>query len=401
MKKIKGGITAPEGYLSSGVTCGLKKSGNKDLALIYSESPAAAAGVFTSNEVKAAPVLLSQQRLRQGKARAIVINSGNANACTGEQGFEDAVHMTEVTGKELGIDCEEILNASTGIIGEPLPMEKIEAGIPGLVSELGPDGQDAVEAIMTTDTFPKQVAFSCELPQQGCTVKIGGMAKGSGMIHPDMATMLGFLTTDLVIEPGLLKEALQSVVDVSFNRISVDGDQSTNDCVFLLANSEAGNELLQEKNEDYEAFVATLRKAAVFLARAIVTDGEGATKFITIKVKKAVSDQQADTVARQVANSSLVKTACFGSDPNWGRILAAAGAGGTGIDPEKTEVSINGQKLFARGLPAESSRDDLAGLMDEEEIEIEIILNQGDSSLEFWTSDLSYKYVEINAEYHT
>ena len=402
MKRISGGITAPRGYKSSGIKCGLKKSNNKDLALVFSEKKAQTAGVFTSNEVKAAPVILSQSRLQQNPdARAVVINSGNANACTGQQGLDDARDITALVAEELDILPEEVLTASTGIIGKPLPVDKIKAAVPKLISELSFSGKQAAEAIMTTDTFIKETAYNAELPVSGSEVTLGGMAKGSGMICPDMATMLSVLTSDVVIEQELLCEAFQEAVDFSFNRISVDGDQSTNDCVFLMSNQLSNNQPIQTKNEDYKLFCKMLKKAASDLARDIVADGEGATKFITIQVKKSPTPGQARRVARQVANSNLVKTACFGSDPNWGRILAAAGAGASGIDPQITEVSINGVKLFAHGLPAKKSRGELGGLMDAENIDIEIILNQGSHSAEYWTSDLSYKYIEINAEYHT
>ena len=401
MKEIKGGITAPNGFLSAGLACGLKKSGNKDLALIFSKTKADAAGVFTQNDVKAAPVKLSQSRIGNGKARAIIANSGNANACTGARGMTDAEKMIELTAAGLEVKPEEVLIASTGIIGEPLDMDKIESGISDITSSLTDDGTEAAEAILTTDDKVKEIAYSFTLPQRGTTVKIGGIAKGSGMIHPNMATMLGFITTDINIKQELLQEALQEVVEVSFNRISVDGDQSTNDTVFVLANGEAGNNIIEEKDEDFQALVKALEAVAIHLAQAIVKDGEGATKFITIKVREAVSERQAVKIARTIANSSLVKTACFGNDPNWGRILAAIGNSKADIDPDQLLVAINGQQLFKDGLPVGKTRDDLEGLMDDEEIEIEVNLKAGKSSTEFWTTDLSYEYVEINAEYHT
>ena len=417
--EITGGVTAPRGFKSSGISCGLKKSGKKDLALVYSGKTAAAAGVFTTNDVKAAPVLVSQERLSDGRASAVIINSGNANACTGEQGHEDARRMTELTAGELKVDDEDVLVASTGIIGEMLSFSRIEKGIPRLVAELQDCGQRAAEAIMTTDTCPKQIALEMKLPSRGYRIKLGGMAKGSGMLQPNMATMIAVFTTDVAIKPELLSSALREVVDVSFNRISVDWDQSTNDCVFLLANGGAavqGDEISEDdistddiseqkiitaKDEDYEAFILLLKKAARFLARELAADGEGATKLITIEVDGALSQKQAELVARQIANSSLVKTACFGEDPNWGRILAAAGARNSGIEPQKVEIIINGKRLFACGQPLVEGREELEGLLADDEIKINVDLNLGDSSLKFWTSDISYEYIKINAEYHT
>ncbi|MFW5976675.1 MAG: bifunctional glutamate N-acetyltransferase/amino-acid acetyltransferase ArgJ [Bacillota bacterium] len=401
MKSIEGGVTVPEGFKSAGITCGIKASGKKDMALIYSEKLAKAAAVFTTNEVKAAPVQVSQNKIKNGKARAIVINSGNANACTGKKGLADARKMSKLTGENLNLDSEEILVASTGIIGELLDMEKITKGIKQLTSELEEDDLRAAEAILTTDNEIKRVSYSFELPVSQKEVKIGGIAKGSGMIHPNMATMLGFITTDLKISNNLLSQALREAVKYSFNRISVDGDQSTNDSVFLLANGLAGNTEIQEKNEDYYLFLKVLKKVAVFLAKAIVSDGEGATKFVTIKIKEATGEAQADKVARNIANSNLVKTALFGNDPNWGRILAAAGTADSKVEPEKITVKLNGEKLYEKGEPVDVSENKLSGLINTKNISIEVLLGCGESELEFWTSDLSYDYIEVNADYHT
>ncbi|MFW6006900.1 MAG: bifunctional glutamate N-acetyltransferase/amino-acid acetyltransferase ArgJ [Halanaerobiales bacterium] len=401
MKKIKGGVTVPEGFKSSGTTCGIKQSGKKDMALIYSEKLAEAAAVFTTNEVKAAPVLISRNKIKNGKARAIIVNSGNANACTGEKGLEDAKKMTELTAANLKISPEEVLVASTGKIGENLNMEKITKGIEQLSSCLEKDDLDAAEAILTTDDNIKRIAYSFKLPNSDEEIKIGGIAKGSGMIHPNMATMLGFITTDIKIENRLLNEALKKSVKESFNRISVDGDQSTNDSAFLLANGQAGNNKIKEKNEDYNEFLKVLKKVVIFLAKAIVADGEGTTKFITIKVKEAADEIQADKIARNIANSNLVKTALFGGDPNWGRILAAAGKARAGIDPEKMIVKVNETTLYKKGEPVEISEDRLSRLIKKDKILIEVLLGKGKTELEFWTGDLTYEYIEVNAEYHT
>ena len=401
MKEIEGGVTIAEGFMSAGTTCGIKESGKKDMALVYSEKLAEAAAVFTRNEMKAAPVQVSQTRIKNGKARAIIVNSGNANACTGKKGLKDAHKMADITAKKLSLDKEEVLVASTGIIGEPLNMNKITAGIDDLTENLKNDDLQAAEAILTTDDNIKRKAYSFSLPDSDIEVKIGGMAKGSGMIHPNMATMLGFITTDLNMNSDLLYQALKEAVSDSFNKISVDGDQSTNDTVFLMANGKAGNNKITEKNDDYFAFLKVLKKLTKYLAQEIVADGEGATKFVTIKVKEAFEENQADTIARKVANSNLVKTALFGNDPNWGRILAAAGAGEVGIDPEKTTVKINDQTLFEKGSPVADSREDLSGLIKGENILIEICLGAGEKETEFWTTDLGDEYIEVNARYHT
>lgn len=402
IKKINGGITAAEGYQAAGLSCGIKKSRNKDLALIYSECPATSAAVFTTNHFKAAPVLLSIDKIKNNTMRAILINSGNANACTGEKGMDDAIKLVSLTAEKLNVDQKEVHISSTGIIGELLPMVKLENGINELVPVLSKSGNsDAAEAIMTTDTVRKEIAYSFKLPSDGTKVKIGGMAKGSGMIHPNMATMLGFITTDLSIKKVLLQKALKEVVDLSFNKISVDGDQSTNDSVFLMANARAGNNKIVKENDDYHAFLKVLKKLAIYLAKSIVYDGEGATRFITIQVCNAETIEEADLISRKIANSNLVKTACFGGDPNWGRIVAALGSCDIEFDKNKVTVSINNKKLFNKGIPINIKKEDLIGLMDSKEILIVINLFKGNEKVEFWTSDLSYEYVKINAEYHT
>ncbi len=401
MEQIDNGITSPIGFKSAGVASGIKKSGNRDMALIYSEGPAVTAAVFTTNYIQAAPVKLSKEYLKKGIIRAIIINSGNANACTGEQGMIDARKMTEITAQNLQIEPDEVLVASTGIIGECLPMKKIKTGIDKLVPLLNENDSRAPEAILTTDDYKKEIAFSFRLPLQNREVKVGGIAKGSGMIHPEMATMLSFITTDLAIEPDLLQEALQEAVDISFNRISIDGDRSTNDSVFLLANGMADNSKLVCKDDDYKEFVRFLKKVTTYLARSIVADGEGATKFITIKVHGTSTDLQAEKVARKVANSPLVKTACFGNDPNWGRIAASVGASGVKFDPADLIIGINDKILFKEEQPVKYTEENLKGIMDDDKIEININFQHGKGKAEFWTTDLSYEYIKINAEYHT
>jgi len=402
IKKINGGITAALGYQAAGISCGIKKSGNKDLALIYSEDSATCAAVFTKNHFKAAPVLLSIDKIKNKSMRAILINSGNANACTGNEGMKDAITLVSLTAEELNLDQQEVHIASTGIIGERLAMDKLEKGINEITPLLSKSGNtDAAEAIMTTDTFSKEISYSFELPTNGAEIKIGGMAKGSGMIHPNMATMLAFITTDLSIKKELLQKALKEVVDLSFNKISVDGDQSTNDSVFLMANARAGNNKIVKENADYHAFLKVLKKLSVHLAKSIVYDGEGATRFITIQVSNAKTNAEADLIARKIANSNLVKTACFGGDPNWGRIVAALGSCDIELDSDKITVSINNKKLFDKGVPINIKKENLSELMESKEIVIMIDLFKGNGKVEFWTSDLSYDYVKINAEYHT
>ena len=402
IKEIEGGITAPEGYKAAGMACGIKKSGKKDLALIYSENTATGAALFTTNLFKAAPLLLSMEKIRDNGIRAILVNSGNANSCTGEQGLADARELTAYLAEKLGIDADEVYMSSTGVIGELLPVDKIKKGIDELTGKISRDGSgDAAEAIMTTDTRKKEIAYSFRLPSDGTVVKVGGMAKGSGMIAPNLATMLAYITTDLAIEKALLQKALKIVGDKSFNRISVDGDCSTNDSVFLLANGKAGNRLITEENEDYLAFLHVLEKAAVYLAKSIVMDGEGATRFITIRIKGAGSEEEGLQIARRVANSNLVKTACFGGDPNWGRIMVALGSCNLDLEKEDIEISINDKLLFSKEEPVYRDKGELARLMEGKYIDIEINLNKGKEDLEFWTSDLTYDYVKINAEYHT
>jgi len=400
-KEISGGITAPQGFLASGVTGGIKKSGKKDTALIYSQSPAKVAGVFTTNQCAASCVLLNKVNIKDGLAQAIIVNSGNANACTGERGYQDTQEMVSFTAKKLDLEKEQVLVASTGIIGEFLVMDKIKTGIDKAVADLSQSGgQEAAEAIMTTDTYSKELAIEFEVGDE--LVKLGGIAKGSGMIEPNMATMLGFLTTDIAIDSNLLQEALVEAINQSFNRITVDGDQSTNDMVTILANGKAGNNIIVDKDEGYNVFLDALKYVCTYLAHQIVRDGEGATKFIEVEVKGAQSLKKATKIAKQIANSQLVKTAMFGQDPNWGRIIMAIGASGVELDLSKVEIKINDTVLLEQGERViEHSTETKANLLNDEEIKIEVNLNLGEYSDKVWTCDLSYKYVEINAEYHT
>lgn len=395
---ISGGVTAPRGFLASGLACGLKKSGKPDLALVYSDRDAAGAAVFTTNKVKAAPVLLSQEHLTHRNKRAVIINSANANACVGPRGRQDALRVVAATADLLTIDPAELFLGSTGVIGVPLPVEPILTSLPALKAKLAPDsGVDAARAILTTDTFTKEWAVTyCH---EGREIRIGGMAKGSGMIQPQMATMLAVLTTDAPVEQALLQQTLRSVVDRTFNRITVDGDTSTNDSVFLLANGAAGGEQIKEGTA-LDAFTHALEEVARQLAWMIVKDGEGATKFITVKVTGAQTEQEAETAARAVANSPLVKTAFYGEDANWGRILAAVGYAGIDFSPAKAEIRLGDLLVYAgQGLPF--AEDAAKVILQQKEITTEINLNQGRAAAAIWTCDLSQKYVRINGSYRS
>lgn len=399
MTYIDGGVTGPRGFAAAGIACGLKKNSTPDLALVFSESPAVAAGVFTTNKVKAAPVIVSQEHLAAASARAVVINSGNANACLGEQGLADARAVAAKTAGLLQVSPNEILLGSTGVIGVPLPVGKILEALPALVDSLSPTGgAAAARAIMTTDTRPKECACCLELG--GGEVRIGGMAKGAGMIHPKMATLLGVITTDARVERELLREALREVTALTFNRITVDGDTSTNDTVFLLANGMADAPPVT-RGRSLEEFKAGLYEVAVHLAKMLVQDGEGATKFITVRVTGAATEEEAETAARAVANSNLVKTAFFGEDANWGRILAAVGYSGIDFSPETTGITLGGLAVFkdGRGLPF--SEEEAKRILKAPEAEVVINLHRGAAEATIWTCDFSYDYVKINASYRS
>ena len=409
MIEIEGGVTAPLGFSASGVYCGIKK-GSPDLALILSEIRAVAAGMFTTNKVKAAPVVLSQRKIRKGGTRLIVANSGNANACTGKQGYTSAQKVCELVAQELDIDPEEVLIASTGVIGEQLPMDKIKEGLKSAARTLSSQGShQAAEAILTTDRRIKELALQTGIAGQGKKmVRIGGIAKGSGMIAPNLATMLCFITTDACITPDALKEALSRSVNRSFNQISVDGDMSTNDTVIILANGKVGNKkiktwrkkpTLRVEDENFDEFCRCLDYLCIYLARAIVEDGEGATRVFEVRVEGAPFPQDARRVATSVANSNLVKTAIAGASPNWGRIMSALGAAHTKVKPEKVDVLMNDILVVKNGESAGADLDALRKGLSEDTVHILIKLNQGGCSTTFWGCDLTEKYIRINKRY--
>ena len=401
LKAIKGGITAPQGFNAAGVKAGIKKSGKEDVAVIYSTAPASAAALFTTNAMAAAAVQVSRAVAAQGKARAVVVNSGCANACTGETGLADARTMAEMTASLLGLGDDEVLVASTGIIGVNLPMAKVADGIKRAVAELSPTGHErALAAIMTTDTFSKAAAY--EFALGGKTARVAGIAKGAGMISPNMATMLSFITTDAAIAPAALKAALQEAVKYSFNSITVDGDMSTNDMVCVLANGQAGNTLIEGTDAPaWGEFVAALRTVCTDLAKLVVQDGEGATKFLEITVRGAASYEDAKTAAMTVAKSPLVKCAFFGQDPNWGRILCAAGYSGARMNPDKAALSLSGIVVAKDGMNHAADAKALQKVMAEKDIVVEVDLGVGDAQATVWTCDFSYEYVKINADYST
>ncbi len=402
LTKITGGITAPQGFKAAGVHAGLKKTGKEDVGIIYSTVPAAGAAVFTTNKMAAAPVIVSRQAIERGKIRAIVVNSGCANACTGDQGMQDAQTMAHATAKALNVDDCEVLVASTGVIGVNLPMDKIKSGISQVAANLSEQGHDQVlTAMMTTDTFPKSCAY--EFSIGGKTCKIAGIAKGAGMIHPNMATMLAFITTDAAIQPELLKQALSQTVELSFNMISVDGDTSTNDMVAVLANCQAGNEpITSADSQNYQDFYTALKTVCTELAQLIVRDGEGATKFLEINVTGAVSFADAKLSAMAIAKSPLVKTAFFGQDPNWGRILCAVGYSGAKTQPDKTSLNIGDLTIVKNGQGTVGfDTAKLKEVMAAKDIAITVDLGMGHASATVWTCDFSYEYVKINGEYTT
>ncbi|MCI7611952.1 MAG: bifunctional glutamate N-acetyltransferase/amino-acid acetyltransferase ArgJ [Selenomonadaceae bacterium] len=399
-KNAAAGVTFPKGFKAAGVKAGIKKSGNLDLALIYTEKEAAVAGVFTKNAVAAAPVIVSREVVKGGKAHAIVANAGCANACTGEAGIANARKMAALAAAEVGCAAEEVLVGSTGIIGVNLPMNKLEAGIKAAAAELSEDGsKNAGNAIITTDTYSK--ACSCEVEIGGKAVRFGAIAKGSGMIQPNMATMLCYITTDANISSQLMQKALSDIVEVSFNMISVDGDMSTNDTVLVLANGESGAPEITEGSPEYDKFYATLKEICQELSKRIAADGEGATKFLTINVSGTKTFEDAKTVAMSIAKSPLVKTAFFGEDPNWGRVICAVGYAGIPMVPEKTVIKFGGIPVYANGLGAEFKEEDIHKVMAEHDIVIDVEMGMGDAKATVWSCDFSYEYVKINGEYHT
>ena len=403
MKTIEGGVCAAKGFTAAGVHCGIRKNKSKrDLALIYSSVPASAAAVYTTNLVKGAPLVVTKQHLSDGKAQAIICNSGNANTCNAN-GVEIAEQMSALLAQALPVQAENVVVASTGVIGQPLDIAPIAAGIPMLVKELGDHSEAAAEGIMTTDTKLKQLAVSFMAGGKEC--KLGGICKGSGMIHPNMATMLVFLTTDCAISPQMLQKALSTDVANTFNMVSVDGDTSTNDMVTILANGLAGNAEITSEGEDFTGFMQALNTVTVHLCRCIAGDGEGATKLLECRVSGAQTEQIAKTVAKSVICSSLTKAAMFGADANWGRVLCAIGYSGASVDVQKIDVRFASKAgtilVCQNGAGVDFSEEQAKKILLEQEIEILIDLKSGGFSSTAWGCDLTYDYVKINGDYRT
>jgi len=397
-----GGVVSPKGFKAAGTYCGIKNTKECfDLGIIFSERPCAGTAIFTTNQICAAPVKLGKKTIQGGRLRAFIINSGNANACTGEQGDEDAEEMAMLAAKCLNIPAGEILVSSTGIIGRPLPMDRITKGIKHASASLGNTHihSDAVtRSIMTTDTNTKNIALKLRINDKEIT--LGGISKGAGMIAPNMATMLCFITTDAAIPASLLYTCLRESAESSFNRITIDGHMSTNDTLAIMANGASGQNITPDRPEQ-KIFQLGLNFITAYLAKAIVRDGEGATKFVQIDVTEAASRNDATKIARAIADSLLVKTAINGEDPNWGRIISAAGYAGVELEETKLILSINNIQLFARGMPVPCDHDQLCVEMKKKDILIRLSLGKGDYSDTVWTCDLSHEYVSINAEYHT
>lgn len=392
-------ITIP-GFKFAGVACGVKKSKKRDLALIFSERPATAAALFTTNRVKAAPVLVGMRRMSGGIIQAVVVNSGNANACTGSKGVRDAEGMCREAGLRLGIDPRLVIPSSTGVIGVPLPMEKVRIGIEKAASNLSADSfSHAAEAILTTDRFVKVASATCRL--KGRKVVLAGMVKGAGMIAPKMATMLAYILTDAAVAPGSLKNILRRSAEETFNCVTVDGDMSTNDTVLFLANGLAGDSAVRRGSKEEKTLIEASREVMKDLAVKLVEDGEGATKVAEIVVEGARSAAEARRVAFTVANSNLVKTAFFGSDPNFGRIMAAIGYAGVPIRPERIDVVFDSVTMVKRGVGIQSREKQAARVLRRPSFKVKIHLHQGKNSASVWTSDLSYEYVRINSAYRT
>ena len=402
-RTVKGGVCSAKGFRAAGVAAEVKYKGRNDVALIVADEPCAAAALFTTNKVAAAPVVYDRSVIKGGRIQAILANSGCANACTGEQGLADARLSALLTAGELGIDPHHVLVASTGVIGRRLPMDRLLAGMKLAKKALGrtaAHGLDAEKAIMTTDTRPKQACATTTVG--GKKVVVGGMSKGSGMIEPNMATMLGFVTTDAAVSPRMLRRALQLAVGKSFNRLVVDGDESTNDSVFLLASGKAGNREIDKPGKDFDAFLEALESVCVSLARQMATDGEGATKFVTVTVKGAKTERDAERAARAVAKSPLAKTSWFGKDPNWGRVLAAVGYSGAEVSDMQAEVFYDRAWAFRRGQIADEAQlARLAKVMEKDEFTVTVDLHLGKYESSIYTCDFSLDYVHINADYTT
>jgi glutamate N-acetyltransferase / amino-acid N-acetyltransferase len=403
-------LTYARGFRAGTAACGIKAftagasaiptDQKDDLCVIYSAYPCDAGGVFTTNKVVSASVAIDKLHLQRSRVQALVVTSGNANACTGAQGFKDALLIAKLTGDRLDLDPDQVLVGSTGVIGRYLPMDTIKTGIAKACGDLTVEaGEAAALAIMTTDTVPKTATLDVEVG--GATVRVGGMCKGSGMIHPNMATMLAYVTTDAAVEPGLIAKLVKPIADKSFNQVTIDGDSSTNDTFLILANGAAGNEPIRAGTPEAERLQAALLKVAQELARAIAKDGEGATKLITVKVEDAISDSEARLAARAVASSSLVKTAVHGGDPNWGRIVCALGYSGSELALDRLHLSIGGLVVFERGAGVDVDLSQVRRAFEQSEIEIVAKLGLGSGNAESWGCDLSEEYVRINADYTT
>ncbi|MFX0560558.1 bifunctional ornithine acetyltransferase/N-acetylglutamate synthase [Tepidibacillus infernus] len=400
LKTVKeGDVTSPQGFQAVGIHCGIKKK-KKDLGLILSEGPAVSAAVYTTNAFQAAPLKVTQQSLAKGSTlRALVVNSGNANAFTGEQGMVDALMMRNAVADSFQLSPWEVAVTSTGVIGERLPIEKILAGIEQLPHLLGEDGASFSEAILTTDTFAKSLAVEIEI--EGKTVTIGGTAKGSGMIHPNMATMLAFVTTDAKIHPDVLQRLLHHVTDQTFNMITVDGDTSTNDMVLVMANGFAGHTELTEAHPDWPVFVHGFHYVSEQLAKMIAQDGEGATKLIEVVVQGAATEEMAKVIAKKIVGSNLVKTAVFGADGNWGRVVMAIGNSGFYVDEKQLDITIGHTLVVQKGIVMNYEEEAVTQSFKENKVKILVDLNQGEQSATAWGCDLTYDYVKINASYRT
>jgi glutamate N-acetyltransferase / amino-acid N-acetyltransferase len=399
IKTLSGGVTAAEGFVAGGVICGVRNSGRRDLGLLFSEHECTSAAVFTRNVVKGAPILVTKRAVEAGNVRSVVANSGNANAATGQKGMEDAREMQVLAAEALGVEAREVAVASTGVIGEHLPMANISAGIEGAAAELGRDGAGFAEAILTTDTRTKVAAVQVEVG--GKTVTVGGTAKGSGMIHPNMGTMLAFLTTDAAVEKECLQETLSVVTDRTFNRVTVDGDTSPSDMAILLANGAAGNEPLTVDSADYPAFAEAVESVACSLAKEIARDGEGATRLVEVVVEGADDEASAAALAKAVVASNLVKAAVYGEDANWGRVLTAMGYSGASFDPAGVELWFGPVKVFENGEPVPHEEAEANAALAAGEVRITASLNGGDASAVAWGCDLTYQYVRINGSYRT
>src|ERR671917_52868 len=399
IKSLSGGVAAAAGFMGAGVACGVRDAGRRDLGLLFSELSCQTAAVFTRNAVKGAPLVVTREAVETGGVRAVVANSGNANAATGGRGIEDARAMQVLAAETLGIEASEVAVASTGVIGVHLPMDRISSGIRAASGKLDEGGEGFAESILTTDTRAKEAVTRVEVGVR--TITVGGTAKGSGMIHPNMGTMLAFLATDAVVEKACLKETLSRVTDRTFNRVTVDGDTSPSDMALLMANGAAGNEPLTLDSPDYPIIVEAIEDVAQTLAREIARDGEGATRLVEVAVEGAASEESAAALAKSVVGSNLVKAAVFGEDANWGRVLTAMGYSGEVFDPEGVELWFGPIKVFSGGEPVPHEEAEANATLAGDEVKITVRLGEGNASATAWGCDLSYEYVRINGSYRT